>query len=245
MPQESKAVLRFIKKRERRILGSYHCQHFQLSARDCWLVTSGMGVLRAANAARTLIETIRPQLLVSVGVAGAVNTDLEIGDVVASRNTCLLNQGVLDSFQSLAHLSDAAWRAAEQALQARRRRLLSGTAVTTRGSQWIQAQSGEMTNPVLEMETAGIAQVAVENAIPLLSLRAISDGPRAPIPFNLELLMNEQDNLRYGEIIKMMASHPLMIPQFLQMGRNTQRAAGNAAIALIAALSQPEPVISL
>jgi adenosylhomocysteine nucleosidase len=244
MSQERHAVLHLVQRWERTTLGSNRCQRFQLAERDCWLLMSGMGTIRVAQAMRALIDASLPDLLVSVGVAGAVNADLEIGDVVASRNTCLLNQGVLDSFQSLAHLSDAAWRAAEQALQARRRRLLSGTAVTTRGSQWIQARPGEMTNPVLEMETAGIAQIAVERGIPLLSLRAISDGPRSPIPFDLEAVMGEQYNLHYGEIIKRIFRHPLLFPLFLQMGRNTRMAAENAAMALIAILSQPEPVIS-
>ena len=53
-------------------------------------------------------------------------------------------------------------------------------------------------HPILEMETAGIAQVAAENGIPLLSIRAISDGPRAPIPFNLGEMMDEDANLRAG-----------------------------------------------
>jgi len=43
------------------------------------------GIWRAAEATRKLIDAASPQLLVSVGIAGAVNADLEIGDVVVSR----------------------------------------------------------------------------------------------------------------------------------------------------------------
>jgi hypothetical protein len=78
----------------------------------------------------------------------------------------------------------------------------------------------------------------------LLSLRSISDGPRAPIPFDLEAMMDEQDNLRNGEIIKTILGHPGILPQLVRMGRNSRQAADNAAIALIAALSQPGPVIT-
>lgn len=242
MSQERDAVLRLIKGWKRTTLGPFICNRFRLLDRNCLLVTSGMGLKRAAQAARALIKAANPQLLVSVGVAGAVNADLEIGDVVAARNTCLLDKGTPGPFQPLAHLSDAAWQAAVQALQPRRARLFPGIAVTTRGSQYIQTQSGEMVNPVLEMETMGIAQIAAEYGILLLSLRAISDGPRAPIPFNLEALMDEEYSLRMGEIIKAILAHPQMLPQFVRMGRNTTRAAETAAIALIAILSQPEPV---
>jgi adenosylhomocysteine nucleosidase len=101
-----------------------------------------------------------------------------------------------------------------------------------------------MENPILEMETAGIAGAAAKKGVPLLSLRAISDGPAAPIPFNLETMLDEQDNLRSGEIIKTILGHPQMLPQLVRMGRNTRKAADNAVLALVAALSQPGLVIT-
>lgn len=240
MSQERDAILRLVEKGESSRLGPFRCDRFTLAERDCWLLTSGMGPRRAEQAACALMDATRPQLLVSVGVAGAVNADLEIGDVVAARNVCQLDKGGPGTFQPLALLSEGAWQAAEQALQARRRRLFSGTAVTTSGSQFVVHPPGEMTNPVLEMETASIARVTAEKDLPLLCLRAISDGPRAPIPFDLEVVMDEDYNLRVGEVIKTLLGHPRILPALLRMQRNTRLAAGNAAIALIAALSQPK-----
>jgi hypothetical protein len=101
-----------------------------------------------------------------------------------------------------------------------------------------------MENPILEMETAGIAGATSERGISLLSLRGISDGPRAPIPFNLEAMMDEQEALRSGEIIKKLLGHPQLVPSLVRMGRNTRKAADAAALALVAALSQPGPVIT-
>jgi adenosylhomocysteine nucleosidase len=244
MPQERSALLRLIKDSQRTSLGTFRCDRFQIPGRDCLLVTSGMGLKRATQATQVLVEATNPSLLISVGVAGASNPDLEIGTVVVSGNTCLLDKGKPVQFQPLAILSDPAQQAAEQALQARQTRLVFGTAVTTHGSQYLPKQPTEMKNPVLEMETTGIARVAAEHGIPLLSIRAISDGPRAPIPFNLEAMMDEEDTLRIGEIIKTILGYPRMIPQLFRMALNTKIAAQNAAIALIAALSQPGAVIS-
>ena len=50
MPQESQAVLRLIEQRNCSDLGPYRCYHFRLSDRACWLLTSGMGIVRAAQA---------------------------------------------------------------------------------------------------------------------------------------------------------------------------------------------------
>jgi hypothetical protein len=114
-------------------------------------------------------------------------------------------------------------------------------AVTTGGSQVTEHQLGEMRHPmhpILEMETAGIAQVAREKGIPILSIRAISDGPRAPIPFNLDEIMDEDTNLRAGRLLKALVRHPKIVLKLRQMMQNTRIAADNAAIALVAVLSQ-------
>ena len=246
MPQESNALLRLIEPRDRSNLGPYRCYRFRLSDRACWLLTSGMGLQRAAQATRTLMDAASPQLLISVGIAGAINTDLKIGDVVNSTHTCFLDKGGLTGpLQPLARLSQSAWQTAQQVLKLGGATLYAGTAVSTHGGQLAQPQAAQLTNPILEMETTGIAGVAAEKGIPLLSLRAISDGPRAPIPFDLDRMMDEQDNLRIGEILKTILGHPHTLPQLVQMGRNSRKAADNAALALMAALKQPGPVITL
>jgi hypothetical protein len=56
-------------------------------------------------------------------------------------------------------------------------------------------------------------------------------------------MMDEKDNLRNGEIIKTILRHPRMLPQLVRMVRNSRKAADNAALALVAALSQAGPVI--
>ena len=46
--------------------------------------------------------------------------------------------------------------------------------------------------------------------------------------------MDEQDNMRTGEIIKTVLGHPKMLPpKLVQMGRNSRKAADNAALALM------------
>jgi hypothetical protein len=90
------------------------------------------------------------------------------------------------------------------------------------------------------METAGIARVAAEQGIPILALRVVSDGPQEPIPFDLEAVTDEESNLRIGKLIEMVLRHPRIIFQSIRLIRNVERAAENAAIALVAALGQPE-----
>ncbi|HEX7540571.1 MAG TPA: hypothetical protein VF352_00455 [Anaerolineales bacterium] len=243
MPSESHALLRCIKGWKRVTLGKFRSYRFQISGRDCLLVTSGIGLKRAMDATRALLTETSPTLLVSFGIAGAVYEDLHIGDVVIAENTCLLDKNLPGQIQPLVTLSETAWEAAVQVLQPEGARLLAGTAITTRGSQGAPQQLEEMPHPVLEMETAGIAQVAAERGIPLLSIRSISDGPQSPIPFNLEAMMDDEYNFRVGKMILMVLRHPQIIFQSRQMLQNSRKAADHAARALVVALSQPSPVI--
>ena len=244
LPQESQALLRCIREWKRTTLGPFRGARFQLMDRDCLLVTTGMGLERAADGTRALLAARSPQLLVSFGIAGGVKDDLRIGDVVVAGDACSLDKGLAGQSWPLASLSQTAWDAAAQVLEPEGARLLPGTALTTRGSQLVLGPLEQITHPILEMETAGIAQVAAEMGIPLASIRAISDGPQAPIPFDLEALLDEKYNLRIGKMLMLVLRRPQIIFQSRGMLRNSRIAADHAAKALVAALSQPSAVLS-
>jgi adenosylhomocysteine nucleosidase len=244
MSQESDALLRSISKWEAYALGSFRAVRFRLADRNCVLATSGMGVEHAADCARRLVAAAHPQLLISFGIAGAVNADLNIGDVVVSNSYCTWKSGSPTPLLPLAPLSRPAWETAVQALLTEGTKLAAGTAITTRGSQVTPEAVANLTNPILEMETAGIAQVAVDAGIPLLSIRAISDGPQAPIPLDLEAIMDEHYNLQMGNALKMILRNPRLMGQFRPMMQNSAKAARCSAKAVVAILSQPAAILA-
>jgi adenosylhomocysteine nucleosidase len=244
MPQESQALLRCIGGWEKIVLGPFRAARFQLADRACLLLTCGMGLRRAMDGTRALLAAASPRLLVSFGIAGAVNLDLRIGDVVVAGNACLLELGQPGPLLPLASLSQAAREAAARVLQPDGVRLLAGTAVTTRGSQVVAPSLQEMPHPILEMETAGIAQVAAEAGIPLVAIRSISDGPQAPIPFDLEAMLDENDDLRPGRLLMTVLRNPRILFRSGQMMKNSRVAAEHAARAVVAVLGQPSPIAS-
>jgi adenosylhomocysteine nucleosidase len=244
MPLEINALLRSVEEWKGVTLAPFRCYHFRLLDRNCLLVKSGIGLERAIDATYALLAATNLQILVSFGIAGAVNDELQVGDVVVASHTCMLDKQIASRFQRLAPLSGAARHAATQALQQRGARLVSGIAITTRGSQNVQLNLKEIGYPILEMETAGMARVAAEQGISLMVLRAVSDTPQVPLPFSIEAVIDEEYNLRIGKIIKTILQHPRIVLQYRWMIQNAEKAAENAAIALIAALSQPELVVS-
>lgn len=237
MTEECRPLLRRVQGWEACRLGLFKGYRFRLDGRDCLLVQSGIGLKHAGDAARALLTAASPQLLVSFGVAGAVKDGLNIGDVVSVRSASLLEQGLPGPLVRLAILSDSARGAVAEALTRRRARLVWGTALTTHGSQIVQMEPPEMENPVLEMETAAIVQAAAEYDVPLIALRGVSDNPREPLPIAPHAVMDENNHLRVGKLIGVLARHPEILFQFSRLRRNTVMAAENVAIAVIAALS--------
>jgi adenosylhomocysteine nucleosidase len=235
MTQERDALLRLFRGVETIRLGSDRCHRFKISGQECVLITSGMGIRRAGRAAQSLVEAGPPRLFISFGIAGAVEPELEIGDVVAATAFCKLERDGLSPVQNLASLPDQPCQDITRVIAGRGARFFTGTAVSTSGSQAVELLE-KLRHPVLEMETAGIARVANDEGIPLLSIRSISDGPRAPIPLNLDEMMDEDANLKFGKLIKAVFRHPGILLKARQMLRNSQIAADNAAIALVAAL---------
>ena len=222
LSQETEALLQHIGQWERIPIGPFRAYRFRILERDCLLIQSGMGVKRAAIATQALLAIANLHFLVSFGVAGAVEDDLQIGDVVLSRTTCILNQGIPGEFHRLASFSDPAQQAAARALEPRGARLYSGTAITTRGSQIVLRQAETIEHPVLEMETVGIARIAEEKGISLLSLRAISDCPREPIPFNLNTSTDEEGKVHLGKMIVTMIGQPKILFHSVRVLRNVR-----------------------
>ncbi len=239
MQQEIDPLLRRVGKSSPARMGSFRGCRFELAGRDCRLVRCNVGARNAARATEALLAEFRPDLLVSYGIAGAVESDLRIGDVVLAQSSWRLEGGVAGQRLPLADVSSGAREAAGRALAARGARLSAGTILTTSGPQLVERQPGELPRPVLEMETAGVAAVAAETGIPLLGLRGISDNPQAPIPIPIEKMYGADDRLRIGRILWEMLRRPALVAQFARLAHNSSLAEENVAEALAAILSQP------
>lgn len=238
MSQEIRPFLRYARGWKRAAIGKFPGYRFELSGRVCRLVRCGIGLERAILATRALLTEARPQLLISFGVGGGTEADLQVGDVVLGRESYQLEASGMSHFQPLAGLTDSAQKAISQALQPRGASLVSGTIITTPGSQALQPRA-DLLHPVLDMETAGVARIAREADLPLLAMRALSDTPQEPIPFDIEAFTSGLWSNRLQHIGGTLLQHPGIIFQLIRLGQNTEKAAQNAALALVTALSLP------
>ena len=145
----------------------------------------GMGTVNIAATTQYLMDTYRPDAVIFSGIAGNLNKDLHINDVVLGGTLRYLDTDMrmvaqfapgTDEFHSDSHLLDLA----QQTLDTMGIKHLVGTIAT--GNYFVDsaekiAQVKEATGAdAVEMEGAAVCHVAARNHVPALVIRALSDN---------------------------------------------------------------------
>ena len=162
----------------------------KLCGMNAVVVQCGVGKVNAAMCAQILCSVFGVTHLVNTGIAGSLNAELDIGDLVVSRDAmyhdfdCVhfgYEMGKVPGMDVVAFPADAAmtelaFAAAEAVNPGHTRvgRVASGDLFVARkeAKDAIIAKTGALCT---EMEGAAIAQTAYRNRVPFMILRAISD----------------------------------------------------------------------
>lgn len=190
MPEEIQA---FLKEAEIKHVHKWHSTDFHIGTfknQAVVIVQSGIGKVLAAMTCQYLIDNFQPTKILFTGVAGALNSNYEIGDIVISddliqhdvdgealgfsRGTVLFSD--TREFKACEKLKAIAVTAKVDAHKIYEGRILTGDQFFTKkklnDSDYLFT---ELAGDAIEMEGAAIAQVAIHNQIPFLIIRTISD----------------------------------------------------------------------
>lgn len=163
----------------------------QLYDMDVVVVRSGIGKVNAAICAQILADVYHVTAIINTGIAGSLNADINIGDIVLSEDTLQHDvDAVAFGYERsvIPRMENSVFRADEELIQLAEEvcteelkeihvfvgRVLSGDQFISdrEKKDWlVQNFSGYCT----EMEGAAIAHAAYLNHIPFLIIRAISD----------------------------------------------------------------------
>jgi adenosylhomocysteine nucleosidase len=132
------------------------------SSENISVVCSGIGGIAAARAADVVLETLKPDLLISVGFAGALDPRLPVGEVIIPRVVISAETG--KEYEAIA--GDAVLVSTDRVAGADKKRLLR---------ERYSAQA-------VDMEAAAIAERAARSGIPFLAVKAISDEAAIDLP---------------------------------------------------------------
>ena len=185
----------------------------RINGREMVAVISGVGKKGSERAARLLIESYNPELIIIAGYAGSLTPDLVVGDVVV--------------------YSRALSESGEDVKFIRREEPLStslgndGTVLTVDrfiGSVEEKRELGERLNAqIVDMESLYIARIAAERGLPCLGIRVISDDLKMGIP-NLSGLLNREGEVEVARAMRFFASRPGRIAPLLIFLYNIRKA---------------------
>ncbi len=210
-------------------IGSY-------GSRPLMLVQSGVGKERAETATRLVLDRYPVAAVVSMGIAGGLNSSLKAGDVFVSRELgygFLPEQAVATAERCLsdAGLADLACRA----MRARRIRFVQGRSLSTldvvidpRSKQKLGAVHDA---GVVDMESYWVARIATERGVPFLSVRTVSDTSCQRIP-DFGRFMKANGSFKPRETCLYFSRHPTHLIDMMRMSRNVSRAKRNLWMAL-------------
>ena len=162
-----------------------------LEGKEVVIVKCGVGKVNAAICTEALIETYHPDCVINTGVAGGLDADINIGDIVLSTDALEhdmdvralgYERGVIPDQEESVYVADEGLR--NKAFEVCKKvnpdiQVFMGRVVS--GDQFISGKEkkddlvGTFAAACAEMEGASIAHTAGQNKVPFLIVRSISD----------------------------------------------------------------------
>ena len=195
-------------------LGLFDVYYSKLNDYEIFLVICDKSIVSARLATTLLIEKISPLLIVSFGIAGAVESDVRVGDITFGNSVTMIENGVFEQYIALSVIPTDIRKFLLNQLIESKKRIFMGTIITVNGEQAISDYSKiRFNHPVLDMETLGVAQAASQKKIPVLSLRGITHNLAVQGNTNLHTLL---DFTRQYD--KRLSKHRLLTHPWLLIG---------------------------
>jgi len=233
MPEETQAVVRAIGGARKMQIGRLAVQQGQLAGHDIVITEAGMGFDNAARTAEKLLQHAGPDLIISAGFCGGVAAELLVGDIVVATGLAIVSEKKLDQVpvEIPAFCKNFVVR---QAAEGRRvfGGLFASTPAIMQKSQVAALLPSDEPFPVVEMESAAIAIIAVKNGIPFCGIRAVSDPSDEELGFSLDEFCDDRMRIRIPMVLLTIARKPRIIPQLIRLARNSRVAAASLSQAV-------------
>ena len=222
MPEEARAILKNAEGLQKSQHGQRSVFSCRIAGHDITLVEAGMGMLNAGWAA-TELAVQSPDLIISAGFGGGVLPGLNVGDVVVAE------QVLHWTGSDFERVATEMYAPGNISLPVR------GCFITSDGilnkNDLLGLLPSGANRPVVEMESAAVARVAVEHNIPFMGIRAISDPWNEELGFSIQDFCDEQLRVRPIKVLATILRRPIIIPQLIRLARNSRVAARSLTLA--------------
>ena len=219
LPAESSEFMRRLRNKSRAYRNGISIVRGTINDRTVEVVHTGVGEKICRERIEKFLEDAQFHILISTGFAGALSNRLRVNDLLLAQNF-----STVDLKQAQESLS---------ALSIRTANLLTLPApIDSREErERIARESGAAS---VDMETEFIARACATHAVPLLSLRVITDTPLESFPAPPEVLFDiEKQQTNVTALATFFLAHPNRVLRLLQFAKRISRARKTLSNALI------------
>jgi nucleoside phosphorylase len=220
LPAESSRFLRRLHNKSAGDHSGIKIVRGEIENRTIEVLHTGVGEKICRQRVPSFLQGRQFRCLISAGFAGALNDRLHTGDLLLAENF------------STAQLTEA--HAALSTLSVHIADLLTVPSMIDSREERIRiAQTTGAA--AADMETEFIARACAEKALPLLSLRVISDTPSEPFPAPSRILFDiERQRTNYTKLLLHFVKHPATAPRLFHFARGIAQARETLARAVVA-----------
>jgi adenosylhomocysteine nucleosidase len=182
-------------------------------------ILTGMGQSHALEAIRQVLPA-RPDICISTGLAGALQSGYRPGDVLAARLVSEVGEPVaVASHREL--LSTAVDCGARQV-----ERFATSRTLVARAEQKRQLKGQA---EAVEMESYTILAEAARYGVPAVAVRAISDTVEFDMPYDFESVQDARGQIRVGGLVAQVLRRPFGLPALFALARDCRTASNQLA----------------
>lgn len=242
MPQESAPILRRFPSKEKIASLKIPSWRFFAGNNSVTLAVSGMGTARATLATSTLIESLNPDMVLSIGFCGAVRPGLATGDLVIATEQYLFANGTLSKETGPDETLTAGLQ--KMLLPRLSHECRTGSFITTETpaikSSIFDIIPYNIVLPVLEMETCATIGICNSARIPAAAFRTVSDAwDEDPAPL-LDRILGPELAINKARAAAGLLSNPALLPLAFRLARNAKKAGRALADAVTGILETME-----
>jgi len=183
-----------------------------IGANEVTVLLTGMG----EENARTAMNTAPFQgqdVVISTGLAGALDGGLKLGEIVVARTCRTVSRAAkLESDSALLDLAGAAGARTVEVF------LTVEAIVATAAEKEELSVSGS----VVEMETSYVLAEAAKRQVPAIAVRAISDAADEDLPVDFERIADSRGHVKVGGLLKELAMHPYRLVPLVRFGQQSR-----------------------
>ncbi|MGH7983077.1 MAG: hypothetical protein ACREFF_08010 [Candidatus Udaeobacter sp.] len=204
LPAESSEFLRRLRDRTSAERNGVRIVGGKIDDQGVEVLHTGVGEKVCRQRVERFLQDQQFDLLISTGFAGALNDELQAGDLLLAKNFSTIDLNERRSFFSSfpIHTADLL--------------TVAGLIDSSEERNRIARASGAA---AVDMETEFIARACAEHGVPLLSLRVVSDTPRKPFPAPMKVLFDmERQRTDYRQLSLYVLRNPATLWRLIRFG---------------------------